>query len=456
MKYFIFLIASLLSVSSAWTKDHTEYVKGPFQSPQEVTENCLSCHQDAAQSVMKTTHWTWLSAEAVKIPGHEKPVQIGKRNLFNNFCINLNSNWPRCTSCHAGYGWKDATFDFSNEKNVDCLICHDQTGTYKKSPAGAGYPDPKVDLLKVARHVGPPTRQACGNCHFYGGGGENVKHGDLEPGLVHEGNTLDVHMGKNNMSCTDCHITEKHRIKGIATSVSPVAGERQVECTQCHTDAPHESDILNSHFERVACQTCHIPTFAKELPTKIYWDWSQAGQDRPATKDQYGKETFNKKKGSFKWAQNIQPQYMWYNGTTARYLLGDKVSFSGVNRLNYPLGNKDDGKSRIYPFKVMRGKQIADAENNYLIVPHLWGGYWKHFNWDQAAREGMKTVHLPYSGKYAFVETVMYWRVNHEVTEKQKALQCLDCHGEQCRLNWQALGYQGSPVSRQKVEELMR
>jgi len=455
VKQFIILHICLFFISLVWANDHTEHVKGPFQTPQDVTKNCLSCHEDAAKEVMQSTHWTWLS-QPMQIPGHDKPVRIGKRNLFNNFCINLNSNWPRCTSCHPGYGWKDANFDFSNQENVDCLVCHDQTGTYKKSPAGAGYPDPSVDLLNVAQHVGLPTRQSCGKCHFYGGGGENVKHGDLEPALIHPDANMDVHMGENDMSCVDCHVTEHHQIKGIAISVTAVALDKEVECVSCHEATPHESDILNSHYEKVACQTCHIPIYAKGLPTKIYWDWSQAGMDKPVPKDQYGKETFNKKKGAFKWAKDIQPEYLWYNGTEKRYLLGDKVNKEGVTELNYPLGNRDDANAKIYPFKVMRGKQIADAENNYLIVPHLWGGFWKYFDWDRAAREGMQTVGLPYSGKYTFVETVMYWRVNHEVAGKDKALRCLDCHGENGRMDWKALGYEGSPVSPEEVKELMQ
>src|SRR5690606_24804870 len=93
------------------------------------------------------------------------------------------SNYPRCTSCHAGYGWKDKDFDFSNEENVDCLVCHDNSGTYKKIPTGAGMPDENVDLLKVAQSVGKTSRNNCGICHFDGGGGTGVKHGDLDDSL---------------------------------------------------------------------------------------------------------------------------------------------------------------------------------------------------------------------------------------------------------------------------------
>lgn len=58
----------------------------------------------------------------------------------------------------------------------------------------------------------------------------------------------------------------------------------------------------------------------------------------------------------------------------------------------------------------MRGKQIYDVENNYLVVPKLFGkdGYWKTYDWNNAAELGMKTIDLAYSGKHGFVETEMY------------------------------------------------
>ena len=44
-----------------------------------------------------------------------------------------------CQSCHVGYGWKDANFDFSDETKVDCLACHN-TGNYLKLAGLAGHP----------------------------------------------------------------------------------------------------------------------------------------------------------------------------------------------------------------------------------------------------------------------------------------------------------------------------
>jgi hypothetical protein len=40
----------------------------------------------------------------------------------------------------------------------------------------------------------------------------------------------------------------------------------------------------------------------------------------------------------------------------------------------------------------------------------------------------MKQVHLPYSGHFGFVETEMYWPVNHMVSPKEQAVDCTECH----------------------------
>ena len=93
-----------------------------------------------------------------------------------------------------------------------------------------------------------------------------------------------------------------------------------------------------------------------------------------------------------------------------------------------PVGSLQDPAARIYPFKIHGGKQISDAVYKYLIAPKLWGGYWKDWDWNKAAEQGMKDAGLKYSGKYEFVETRMYWGLTHEVMPKEYALSCAECH----------------------------
>ncbi len=439
----LMVVLLIFAVNSLWANDHSKYIKGPFKTPQDVTKQCLTCHKNSAKEVMKSTHWTW-DTPPIHVPGHEGLHRVGKKQSFNNYCINVQSNWPRCTSCHIGYGWKDKSFDFSKEENVDCLVCHADPKIYKKNPKGAGMPKANVDLLAAAKSVRNPNRDNCGSCHFYGGGGENVKHGDLEGILSHPSADIDVHMA-SGMVCQDCHETKNHIIKGSGSSVS-VSDSNNIYCEGCHGSEPHGIKILNEHVHSVACQTCHIPTFAKGKATKIWWDWSKAGKDVKNIKKEYGRETYNKMKGEFHWGKNIRPEYAWYNGKMERYLIGDKFDSKKVLYLNKPMGSIKDNHAKIYPFKVMRGKQIYDSEYDYLIVPHLWGGYWKYFDWNRAAKEGMKIAGLPYSGHYGFVETKMYWRINHEVVPKGKALKCMDCHGKNGMMDWKALGYKGDPM----------
>ena len=422
--------------------DHAPFFGESFEDGPAVTRACLECHEAEAHAFMKTSHWTW-HGDPVSVPGHEGLHRIGKKNLLNNFCGGIESNWPRCTSCHAGYGWEDASFDFSDPTKVDCLVCHDTTGLYRKAATEAGRPAEGVDLLAVARAVGAPTRENCGVCHFQGGGGDAVKHGDMDGSMYFPREAVDVHMGRHDFLCTDCHQSKDHELPGRSMSVS-VDDTRRVRCTDCHAKRPHGNERLDDHTIAVACQTCHIPHMALRAATKMSWDWSTAGQDRAPTED----HTYNKKKGTFTYAQNVAPEYYWYDGRARRYLLGDKIDPSKVTSLNEPIGDGDDPRALIWPFKVMRGKQIYDRGNDYFQVPKTFGkgGYWKDFDWDQALRLGAASTGLPYSGSWGFAETQMFWPLSHMVQRKERALQCTDCHGANGRMDWKALGYAGDPA----------
>jgi octaheme c-type cytochrome (tetrathionate reductase family) len=420
--------------------DHTELMKGPYETASDVTRACLACHPEAGEQVLHTAHWTWES-EPVYVPERDQTVTTGKKNSINNFCIGIQGNWPGCTSCHAGYGWSDETFDFSNQENIDCLVCHESAGGYTKSTSG--YPAEEVDLAAIAQSVTNPTRENCGGCHFKGGGGNAVKHGDLDESLYFPTSRIDVHMGEYGFQCVTCHQTKDHNIKGRAISVS-MDDANQLYCTDCHHPEPHQDERLNGHTDTVACQSCHIPTVAKKEATKIHWDWSTAGEE--------GREenphSYLKIKGSFAYQKELQPEYYWYNGTAGRYLLGDKIDPAQPTPVNLPHGDITDPTAKIWPFKVHRANQIYDTEYNYFIQPKTYGegGYWEDFDWDEAARLGSAATGLPYSGSYDFAPSEMYWPLSHMVSPRQDALQCVDCHQENGRMDWKALGYEGDPV----------
>jgi octaheme c-type cytochrome (tetrathionate reductase family) len=459
-------IQTTQSQKKLWvTTDHSkhEILKQKFASGPEVTKACLSCHTEAAMQFHKTIHWTWIDPNA-------KDAKVGKGGYtMNNFCINLLSNEPRCTSCHAGYGWKDKNFDFTDQSKVDCLVCHEQTGTYKKFPTAAGNPvsEPTVfpennvtfqppDWNKVAQSVGRPTRQNCGVCHFYGGGGDAVKHGDLDSSMFKPNKALDVHMGVDgkNFDCVRCHTTTLHNVAGRVYS-TPASLHRKsliqddltakIMCESCHSATPHKSDDqkLNDHTDKVACQTCHIPTFARVNPTKMSWDWSSAGKKKDgkpyAEKGPFEKPVYDTKKGSFRWEKDVVPEYFWFSGSVQGLTAKDTIDPGKTVKVNWPVGNREDANSRIFPFKVHRGKQPYDKANKTLVIPHLFGSkesgaYWGNYDWKLAIDKGMEYAGLPFSGQYDFVETSYVFPTTHMVAPKDKALRCDACHSHNGRL----------------------
>jgi octaheme c-type cytochrome (tetrathionate reductase family) len=383
--------------------DHKDLMEGPFETGQQVTQACLSCHEEAGEQVLHTAHWRWQS-DPVVMEGRDEPVSVGKKNAINNFCIGIQGNWASCTACHAGYGWQDQDFDFEDSANVDCLVCHDSSGGYKKGKAGV--PVEGVDLLAAAKSVGLPKRDNCGGCHFRGGGGDAVKHGDLDESLYFPSADIDVHMGRYDFQCVDCHQTKDHVIGGRSISVS-VDNENQIACTDCHKPRLHADARINAHTGTLACQTCHIPHVAVKHATKTHWDWASAG-DESREED---KHEYMKIKGSFKYAQNLEPEYYWFNGLADRYLLGDPLAADGDTPLNPPKGDIRDPGARIWPFKVHRATQPYDSELNHLLQPVTSGegGYWKEFDWDQALRLGSEITGVPYSGEYGYPGDPIKW-----------------------------------------------
>ncbi|MDP2792691.1 MAG: tetrathionate reductase family octaheme c-type cytochrome [Sulfurisoma sp.] len=457
------------------TADHSKFkeLQQSFKSGPEVTKACLSCHTEAARQIHKTKHWTW------EFVNPENKQKLGKKHVVNNFCTATPSNEKFCASCHVGYGMENAkTFDYTSETNVDCLVCHDTTGAYKKLPGLAGHPTYKdiefpaksgkiakaVDLPKVAQNVGKTSRATCGACHFYGGGGDAVKHGDLDSSLKMPAKYLDVHMDAKglNFSCATCHATQGHNIPGSrytptgkAEDTAHMRGKENkgnpATCQSCHGAAPHKAkERLNTHTDKIACQTCHVPQYARgNNPTKMSWDWSTAGKlgpegKRMTIKDASGHhDKYDSNKGNFTYEGDVVPEYAWLNGKVRYTLLGDPVNTQGVTRINEYYGSASDGQSRIWPLKVFRGKQPYDLDTKSLLVPHTavgYGekddsGYWANYKWDAALKAGAAAAGQPFSGKFDFVATEMSWPITHMVAPKADALTCTQCHAKDGRLH---------------------
>jgi len=436
------------------TADHSKFkiLKGPFKDSDgpAVTRACLTCHTKAAEQVMATSHWTWNVAKDGK-DGYGKST-----HLVNNYCISIiGGNTESCARCHAGYGFKDKSFDFAKQENVDCLVCHDTTGDYEKEKGG--WPNPGVSLAEVAQKVGAPSNRNCGVCHFFGGGGDATKHGDLDDTILKAPRTEDVHLSKQGagMDCVDCHASDAHKVGGPNYVIPadrreqpkfPGESVSRMSCAACHSDSPHKSYVLNRHYQKVACQTCHIPAFARgTLPTNTYWDWATAGRLKNGRgykeEDANGYEAYNSIHGEMIWQRNVKPTYVWYNGNLKFTRLTDTITIPADGKvvLNPAEGSYSDPNAKIWPFKFHDATQPYDTVLNRFVAPYTAGpkgsgAYWGDWNWDVAIQMGMDTAGLPYSGKHSFVKTTMLWPITHMVAPKEQALTCVECHSRNGRL----------------------
>lgn len=452
------------------TADHSKFeaLQGPFLNGAEVTRACLTCHTEAAKQIMATKHWRW----EYKDPQTGKT--LGKKSMLNNFCIGDRSNEGFCQSCHVGFGWKDSSFDFQAQDKVDCLVCHHTgVGNYTKPPGLAGevptertefppasgkFLDP-VDLALVAQHVGKTSTATCGSCHYKGGGGDGVKHGDLDSSLDTADRTLDVHMaskakGGAGFTCATCHESDGHHISGsrIQVAAADPHGPRlrgadddraASTCQSCHGNKPHQSEFLqinrlNQHSDKLACQACHVPEFARGgIATKLSWDWSTAGrlnsEGKPfEIKDADGHVIYSSKKGDFTLGEHVVPDYIWFNGDVEFTTQEDIIDPTEVVQINRYMGSAEDAQSRIWPVKIMQGKQPYDSVHNRLLVPHTATpddtAFWFNFDWDKALVAGAQATGVPFSGQYDFVQTEMLWPITHMVAPSNQAVSCVACH----------------------------
>ncbi|PHQ95639.1 MAG: hypothetical protein COB39_12725 [Marinosulfonomonas sp.] len=185
-----------------------------------------------------------------------------------------------------------------------------------------------------------------------------------------------------NFTCSTCHVTDQHQWAGSRYDVlasdphgTGKPGERRdvASCESCHGNEPHpvggnplliaKGMTLNDHTDKIACQTCHIPEFARGgVATKTLWDWSTAGQmddGKIIKRHEYtqadGKElhTYLSTKGDFEWGEDVVPFYSWFNGQLEYTLADDTIDPSKTVEINRIGGALGEEGARIWPITHM-------------------------------------------------------------------------------------------------------
>ena len=441
--FFIFTHYGIISSAGAAVPEHQAIATW------QGTATCLQCHETEAQEVFGSTHYQWLGDTPYMNDGPE--IQ-GKLDIgVNSYCINITGNWNGCGACHVGLGDRP-TPQVSNAQleNIDCLICH-QEAYQRVKVDGRFVPDADnmtISIVEAARTVHTPTRTACLKCHAKGGGGDNYKRGDL---AIAHGTTsdrnFDVHMASSgaNLDCQACHFTEQHLMAGRGSDLRPTDLDVEMSCTDCHEEKAlsngHGQSPIGRHVGRVACQTCHISTYARNAAdtpaseqTEVHRDWrlphsTPSGAIHPTPT----------------LAGDLIPEYAWWNGTSVSYLLYEDAlidQVTGAIATSRPLGEIYGAGSKLYPFKYKTASQPLVQNYNQLIALDT-SVYFSTGDADSAIRSGLENMNYSPDEPYEWVQTDTLQLITHEVTPASAALSCTDCHANTNRMNLVGdLGYQ--------------
>jgi PKD repeat protein len=323
--------------------------------------------------------------------------------------------------------------------------------------ASLGFDLPIVPMpgsaLEAAQSVHRTTRQSCLNCHGGAGGGDGTKRGDMSSALVDPTLDVDMHMssdpGGQGMVCADCHDAGGHRMRGrgldlrpndVPPNGNPVGG--QFACTACHTGGSVHSQVNNGarfddHTDRVACQTCHIPTYAKGgVPTEVSRDWENPGFSPAACNGRGGWLPEEIKRG------DLVPTYAWFDGTSEVYVLGEQVEGNLPTKvlddgtqayvLGMPNGDASSDSAKIYPMKEHLSKLARNTRTNTL-VPQSTFEFFRTGSFAAAVRSGMEqTAEMNANDPYEVVQVHTYQTINHGVEPAGNALgaggTCGSCH----------------------------
>ncbi|WP_243313126.1 hypothetical protein [Fundidesulfovibrio agrisoli] len=449
-----------IAAATHLTGSHATRVAG--LDPNNITATCLKCHQTQAAAMGASAHYRWRgdAGGVSNLTG-----DVGKLGGMNDYCIYPDFNWLTkltnvdgkavdggCAACHVGKGKKLDATELANPTltNIDCLMCHSKK--YKRTVSldgGTAHFVPDVAAMGVsakqaAADIAKPDRDACLRCHLRSGGGNNNKRGDIEPILTNPPFTHDVHMSADGQkfTCASCHKTTNHRIGGRGVDLREVDNPAQpVSCTMsgCHTATPHTNTAnlsrLNKHAQKIACQTCHIPTFAASTPTDMFRDYSNTPQVNAARLYE-------------PWIQfqsNVTPTYGWSNGTSTFYKFGDPVApqANGRTLMAGPVGGVNDKPSKLMPLKHHLAKQPVDPATKRLL-PLKMGILFQTADVNQAILQGAAAVGWSLPSGYQFADTERLQGIYHGVRPRTQALACATCHtapGVQGPVDFDALGY---------------
>jgi hypothetical protein len=406
---------------------------------------CLGCHEDEAIDVHGSVMYQWQGDAPDMATG--PPVQGKISGGVNSYCINILGNWDACGNCHIGLGaLPEAAASPEQLANIDCLLCHQEQ--YRRvKVAGAFVPDTAnmaITMDQAVQTVHLPKRSNCLQCHAKAGGGDAVKRGDLAMAHVATSDSsYDVHMATTgaNLVCQSCHVTTHHRVAGRGSDLRPSDSDFEMGCTNCHLNmsTSHPGTTNRRHLERVACQSCHIPTYAKNASDTPETEATETHRTWLATHSASPPYHPAPNKGN-----DLIPVYRFWNGDSHNALLYDVAStdpITGRYPTSRPLGHPANLEAKLYPFKYKTAEQPITNDTHQLIALDT-SVFFATADAAAATEQGLVNMGFDPATSYSWIETDTLQLLNHQVSPSSSALGCDDCHGSGARLDLPAqLGY---------------
>lgn len=423
---------------------------------------CKDCHATQASAMYQSVHYQWKGSAAEMTTGpaiQGKMDTVDGSSALNAYCINIQGNWGPCAACHIGTGAKPvATSNPTSTQlaGIDCLICHNDTVNAPYSRvrnATTGLFEPAAGLnmnLVVQKSNIKPVRKNCLGCHARAGGGDAVKRGDIALASGTSNDVLyDVHMAGTgaNIQCQGCHTFTAHRVAGRGSDLRPQDSTVQMSCSTaaCHPGknsftSGHASYDTYKHVGRVACQTCHLPKYAKNAgdtvaneATEIDRTWQHAEWNA----------TLNRFEPMPTKANDLIPKYAFWNGTSWGNNSFDAAVLdpaTGAYKVSRPNGAiADPFGTKLYPFKYKTATQaLADGK----IVPLSTAKFFATGLYDDAVRDGLVYMGLPSTTPYTTIVTDELQLLKHQIpTYAGNVLACAACHENTARMNLKTMGY---------------
>ncbi|MDD3816330.1 MAG: hypothetical protein PHZ02_17000 [Desulfocapsaceae bacterium] len=444
-------------------------ITGTFTTPAQVTAKCLTCHDGEGFQSANSLHGMMATA-APKVTNISGDSQ--KLNEINTFCSYPNPAMAgaACLSCHPTLG----KFENLTAADLDCLQCHNDaykrsfpgdpdpanhdtvvdwqgnTKTYipadKDNATGEFYVAfnwaamPGLTALDLIRGVQRPTTTTCLNCHAKAGGGDWTKRGDLGLNSANPTSSQDVHLasvanGGAGLSCTSCHTPSSHKIPGRGIDLRPTEGGSVKACIECHVGmdtgghaAAGRRSEPDRHTARVACQSCHIPAFAKGGATEMWRDWTIPTWNQALCS------------GQGAWAgeehkvANVAPDHVFFDGTSYVYSLGQTLSkvdpISGYDMMADANGDINGvlGVSKLVPIKRHQSKMAVMSSGTDVgkVIPFDVVWQFKTGLSDEAAERGKTYAGFSGSHEWKWLEAEM--AINHGVSPAANVAACTSCH----------------------------